>query len=172
MGLEALERQIRTLVDIEEVKKLHYRYVNSLTFAEWDEVIDCFAENAVTDLGPPGVVKGKANIARLFREGISGAHGRGEGSIVVHPIITVEGDKAKGNWLIYLLNVDLETKEPTGWVLGEYNVDYVKEAGKWKFGFMKWRERLSSGKPGAHMSGYLKKLEELGEQTRAAEEKK
>lgn len=172
MELEELEKQIRILADTEEVKKLHYRYVNALTFAEWDKVIDCFAENAVTDLGPPGVVRGKANIAKLFREGISLGHGRGEGSIVVHPIITVEGDQAKGNWLIYFLNVDLETKKTTGWAMGEYNVEYVKEDGKWKFGFMKWRSRLGSGEPGAHMSEYLMKLEELGKQARAEEEKK
>jgi ketosteroid isomerase-like protein len=172
MELEELEKQIRTLVDTEEVKKLHYRYVNALISAEWDKVIDCFAENAVTDVGPPGVVKGKANIAKLFREGISGAHGRGEGTIVVHPIIDVEGDKAKGNWLMYLLNVDFKTKEPTDWIMGEYDMEYVKEDGKWKFGLMKWRSRGSAGKPGAHMKDYLKKLEQLGEEARAEEKKK
>lgn len=166
MELEELEKQIRALTDIEEMKKLHYRYVNALTFAEWDKLIDCFAENAVTDLGPPGIVTGKANVARLFKEGISLGHGLGEGSIVVHPIIDVEGDRGKGSWLLYLLNVDLTTKDSTGWVLGEYNVEYVRENGKWKFGFMKWRPRLISGKRGAHMDGYLKKLEELGNRLR------
>ena len=171
MGLEELEKQIRALVDTEEVKKLHYRYVNALTFAEWDKVTDCFADDAVTDLGPPGVVKGKTNIAKLFKEGISGAHGRGEGSVVVHSIISVEGDKAEGNWFIYLLNVDPDSKDPTGWVLGEYNTEYTKEDGKWKISYMKWRGRQSSGKPAEYMSGYLKKLEQLGKESRASEDR-
>ena len=166
MGLEELEKKIDTMADIEEMKKLQYLYCNSLTFAEWDKVIDCFAENAVTDLGPPGLVSGKKNIAKLFKEGISIAHGRGEGTIVIHPIIEVEEGKGKGSWLMYLLNVDPETKESTGWVMAQYNAEYVKENGRWKFGYLSWRSRGSSGKPADYMDGYLKKLEKLGKEAR------
>jgi hypothetical protein len=154
MTIEEIEKRLRVLEDIEEIKKLHCHYVNCLTSARWDEAIDCFAENAVTDLERSGVTEGKANIAKLFKEGISRRHGRGEGAILIHPIITVDGDKARGNWHIYFMyNEGLKKKKgnASDWLLGEYNVDYVRESGKWKMALMKWRFKLGSSGQGNYV---------------------
>ncbi len=154
MILEEIAKRLMVVEDIEAIKRLHYHYVNCLTFSRWDEVIDCFAENAVTDLERV-VTKGKADIAKLFKEGISRGHGQGEGSILIHPIITVDGDRAKGNWYIYFLYADPVTKKATDWVVGEYNVEYVREKGKWKFGFMKWRQKLGPVEHGDYFREYM-----------------
>ena len=157
MTLEEIEKRLRAVEDTEEIKRLHYHYVNCITFSRWDEAIDCFAQNAVADLERSGVTKGKANIAKLFKGGISKGHGQGEGSILIHPIITVDEDRAKGNWFIYFMYTDPVTKKATDWVAGEYNMEYVREDGKWKIGFMKWRVRLGPPEHGDYIMEYLAK---------------
>ena len=49
-GLKEMEKSVRVLRDIEEIKVLQYRYVNALICAEWDDCTDCFAENAKVDV--------------------------------------------------------------------------------------------------------------------------
>ena len=97
-----LENKIRVMEDIEELKQLHIRYVNCLTFANWDEIADCFAEDGVIDVGVPelGSVKGKSNIELYFKKVISTGHFGKEGNFTIHPLISVDGDKATSNWLI------------------------------------------------------------------------
>ena len=38
--LQEAEDKIRVNEDIEQIKKLHTRYVNALTFVEWDDIIE------------------------------------------------------------------------------------------------------------------------------------
>jgi hypothetical protein len=59
--------------DIEEIKQLHIHYVNCLTFANWDEIANCFVEDGVIDVGVPelGAVRGRANIDSFFKIVIS-----------------------------------------------------------------------------------------------------
>jgi hypothetical protein len=153
MTLEELEKRLRTLEDIEEIKKLQAHYVNCLITAKWDELVDCFAENGVFD-AHAGVAKGKAAMTKLFTEEISKYHIGQEGNFVVQPIISVEGDKAKGSWLIYIQfalprklrpkPAPFPSEDAPAWVQGFYEMEYVKEAGKWKISSLKWRCRLVS----------------------------
>ena len=101
MTTEELEKRIKVLEDIEAIKQLHYTYVNCLITANWDGVVACFSEDGVVDLHA-GLARGKKEIAKLFREEISRFHIGQEGLFVIHPIVKVEGDKAKGNWLLYI----------------------------------------------------------------------
>jgi hypothetical protein len=98
--LEEMEKRLRTVEDIEQIKQLHHRYINDLTFINWDDVIDCFSENSSIDVQFGGLIKGKANIAGFFKEMLSQIHIGKEGIFMVHPVITVHGDNAKGNWLM------------------------------------------------------------------------
>ena len=153
MTLEELEKRLRTLEDIEEIKQLQVRYVNYLTTTKWDELIDCFAETGVVDLHA-GLARGKEAIAKLFKEKISISHVGLEGNFVVHPIISVEGDKAKGSWLLYIqfslphkLQVEpavTAEEDAPDWMQGYYDMEYIRENGKWKISLLKWRRRLRS----------------------------
>jgi len=100
MSLEELEKRIKVLEDIDQIQKLQVRYVNCLTTASWPEVLDCFAENAVVDF-PQGVWRGREGTQAVFRDLVSLMHVGLEGNFVVHPIVTVDGDTAKGSWLLY-----------------------------------------------------------------------
>ena len=78
--------------------------------------------------------------------GTLSSNGGKEGDFVVHPIIRVDGDKATGKWLIYLMYCYPRTGQSLFWVQGFYDMDYVRENEKWKISVMRWTERM--GLPG------------------------
>ena len=153
MTLEELEKRIQILEDIEEIKKLQVHYCNSLILASWDEVIDCFTDDGVVDLHA-GFARGKAEFSKLFKETIGLTHVGKEGNFAVHPIITVDGDKAKGSWIHYIQFAQprklkpkpamFTTDDAPNWLQGFYEMEYKKVDGKWKISMLKWRCRLGS----------------------------
>jgi ketosteroid isomerase-like protein len=158
MNLEEIEKRLKRLEDIEEIRQLHVHYVNSLTLADWDAVIDCFAPDSEVDFGNRSA-RGKAQIDRLFREQISEMHVGLEGNFVVHPIVSVEGDRATGSWLLYIqfcrprdLPSDMKAimgEEMPDWMQGFYDMEYVRIGGRWKIRRLSWRRRLLSPRPSA-----------------------
>lgn len=147
MKLEEIEKRLKVLEDVEEIKKLHYHYLNCLTKVDWDKLFDCFTDNAVLNVGAHGVKRGKAEIIPLYRNVFSKGHVGKEGNFVVHPIITVEGDKAKGSWLLYIMHLDPAQEKALDWAQGYYDMEYVRENGKWKISYMGWQRRLGPPPP-------------------------
>jgi len=129
MTLEELAEKIKVLEDIEEIKKLHINYVYLLCDLQWDEMLDCFAENATLDLMDQGVRQGKKEIGEVFHNVLAKMIKRTDGHFVGQPVISVDGDKAKGYWILYLFFAEPEVK----WVQGRQDCEYVKVNGKWKF---------------------------------------
>jgi len=146
-ALKNLEKRVRVTEDINEIKQLQRRYVNALMCTEWDDAVDCFAQKAKIDVYLHKPVRGKAAIDKWFKEELSITHAGKEGDIVIHPIISVNGDKAKGKWLLYMMYFYPRTGQSLFWVQGFYDMEYVRENGKWKINLMKWSERL--GLPGS-----------------------
>jgi ketosteroid isomerase-like protein len=153
MDLEALEKRLRTLEDIEAIKQLHLRYVNDLTTTDWDDLLDCFTEDARVDL-TNGSPRGRAEMEKFFKNKISVTHIGQEGNFCVHPIITVDGDRATGSWLLYThfskphkIQID---PSPTAdvdapdWMGGYYEMEYARVNGAWKISRLKWTNRLRS----------------------------
>jgi ketosteroid isomerase-like protein len=145
-ALKKLEKRVRVTEDIQEIHQLQRRYVNALICTEWDDCADCFAENGIIDVYLHDPVKGKAAITKWFKEELAITHAGKEGDIVVHPIISVDGDKAKGKWLLYMMYAYPRTGQSLFWVQGFYEMEYIRENGKWKISLMKWTERM--GLPG------------------------
>jgi hypothetical protein len=144
--LEELEKRVRVTEDIQEIHQLQRRYVNALICTEWDDCADCFAKDALIDVYLHDPVKGNDNIRKWFKEELALTHAGKEGDFVVHPIITLDGDKAKGKWLIYMMYCYPRTGQSLFWVQGFYDMDYVRENGKWKISVMRFTERM--GLPG------------------------
>ncbi len=69
MTVEELERRVKTLEDVEAIKSMHRDYVFWLTSGQTEEVIGCFAEDAVVRLRANPERRGREEIARMFREG-------------------------------------------------------------------------------------------------------
>ena len=156
MLLEELEKRVKNLEDIDQIRNLQFHYVNCLTTANWPEVHNCFAENAIIDF-PQGVSRGREEIIAVFRDLVAQMHVGLEGNFVVHPIVTVDGDTAKGSWLLYI-QFARPRKLPKGftdqiggetpdWMQGFYDMEYVRENGEWKISLLKWRRRLLSPIP-------------------------
>ena len=153
MNLEQLEQKIRVLEDIEEIKKLQAQYVNCLLLAKFEDMFDCFSKDGILDLHA-GRAEGREQMRKLFDERLKYSHIGQEGEFAVHPIITVDGDKAKGSWLHYIQFAQprkliqkpglLERENAPDWLQGYYEAEYIRENGKWKISFLKWRCRLMS----------------------------
>jgi ketosteroid isomerase-like protein len=140
MTLEEMGKRLQALEDLEQVKQLQIRYVNCLMFAKWDEIMDCFTDDCVLDVfvGREVPIKGTEEIEKAFRELISRKHIGKEGDIVTHPIVSVDGDKATGNWLIYFMEHHTTDWQPPGWVVATYDAEYVRINGEWKISYIKW----------------------------------
>lgn len=146
-AIKALEKRVRITEDIQEIHQLQRHYVNSLICMEWDQCADCFAENARVEVYLHDLVVGRENIRKWFKEDLSVTHHGKEGDVLVHPEITLNGDKAKGKWLLYMMYAYPRTGQALFWVQGYYQNEYVRENGKWKVSLMTWSERM--GLPGS-----------------------
>ena len=155
MTSEEMEKRLRSLEDLEEIRKLQQQYMYWWDAHEYEKIVGCFTEDATVDLHA-GYAKGKSQFTKLFKEEISRVHIGKEGPFSVHPIITVEGDKAKGSWLLYIqfaLPRKLKLKQndvmhdAPDWIQGYYEMEYAKKNGEWKISGLKWRNRLGSPLP-------------------------
>jgi len=129
-----LEKRVKVLEDIEAIKKFHINYVYLLCEQRWDDMVECFAEDATMELLDSGVVKGKKEISGVFHKVLAERIKRNDGHLVGQPIITVNGDKAKGQWLLYLFFAEPEVR----WLQGRQDCEYVRVNGEWKFSKVKF----------------------------------
>jgi ketosteroid isomerase-like protein len=136
----SLEERIQAIEDIEAIKQLQYRYKNAFMQAKWDEVLDCFAEDATIDIAPDGssVGTGMVEIKRQYGQ-MAKVHVGAETDFIYHPIISVSGNKGKGTWMVtdtmHVIN------QPPQSVYGIYTAEYVKVNGEWKISFLQHRHR-------------------------------
>ena len=140
--LDKLEKKIQLQEDIREIEKLTYDYVDYLVTVQWDNLVECFTEDAKIEIGVAGLRKGKKEITKLFKEEIGTRHIGKEMVFIVHPKITVDGNKAKGNWFLYFQFTEATHIETFKWVQGPYDISYEKINGQWKISCLKWEQRL------------------------------
>ena len=148
-----LEERIKVLEDIEAIKKLHITYLNKLIALDWDGVLDCFSEDCSISMSS-GSAEGKEAVARHFREKVGRHHIGQESPFVTHPLIEVDGDTARGTWLLKIefalprkMNPKLPetpTDDAPDWVEGFHEMEYVRENGDWKIKSLYWRRRVFS----------------------------
>lgn len=134
MTLEGLEKRVKVLEDIEAIKKLHINYVYLLCNLQWDDMLECFAEDATMELLDQGVSKGKKEISGVFHNVLAKMIKRNDGHFVGQPVISVKGDRAKGHWILYLFFAEPEVK----WLQGRQDCEYVRVNGEWKFSSVKF----------------------------------
>jgi hypothetical protein len=147
--LEELEKRVRHLEDIEEIKELHREYLFCISNLEFDKALDCFSETIMVDIAEYGVRKGKEGVVKFFKDVIyKNVLQSKDGHCTGQAVISVEGDRAKGHWMFYRF-----VPEPSQvrWVQGRYDCEYVKENGKWKFTVLKltrpWPEFFKKNPP-------------------------
>ena len=139
--LAELETRTKVGEDTEAIRQLMYRYINGLAFTKWDQLLDCFAEDAVFDVGIL-VQTGKPAIVKFFTEVISKGHHGTDGLILAQPLISVDGDRAKGEWTLYWMLMYELTGQALLWMQYTYDIDYVRVNGEWKIGHLVFKGRI------------------------------
>jgi hypothetical protein len=133
------------LQQIEQIKRLKYRYFRTLDQKDWTKLAECFAEAAMTDYdGGKYSFEGKENIIKFLQEFM------GRPTLITqhqahHPEIDLTGDTtAKGIWYLQDIVIDLDANT-TMRGAGFYHDEYVKINGEWKIkltGFIKHYEEI------------------------------
>lgn len=126
-----LEKRVRALEDIEEIKRLKARYCAYCDDNyNPDKLTAMLAEDAVWDGGRWGQAVGKAEIHAFFVKVSAtlpfAVH------MVLNPIIEVYGDTAKGSWYLFQACTFSEGNQAL-WGSGKYEDEYVRAGGEWKF---------------------------------------
>jgi phosphoenolpyruvate synthase/pyruvate phosphate dikinase len=142
MDFEELEKRVKALEDLEEIKKLHQKYINLMDDLRYKEVLDLFTEDASAEVRNSGVLKGKEGLTDIYINKLGRRTARSEGHFVIEPDINIQGDTARGTWLVYMLF----SKPAVEWVQGRNDAMYVKIDGKWKIKSMKFT-RTNASKP-------------------------
>jgi hypothetical protein len=159
MTLKDLEKRVKTLQDIEEIKKMHRRYVECLTNYQWEDMVKFFSKDAVAKIARDETHSGKEGVGNMIKnviaKRISPMRPKG-GHLLIQPIIKVDGDTAIGQWLLNrfvaqdtakrhwqlvsnFYDYPETTKAPSPECsMGKYDIEYVKEDGEWKFRNLLW----------------------------------
>jgi hypothetical protein len=154
--IKALEKQVQTLQDVEEIKKLQRAYGYYLERWLVDEIIDLFSDSSDTTLKIAlGEFKGKEGIRRFFYYGGTREEVIKQKTLnpyYLHQVMQLsgiidvdpDGKRAKGRWYGFGVSAlpTLSGRVKVGWMNGTYEVEYVKENGKWKILKIHWCPRL------------------------------
>ena len=66
----SLEARIKTLEDIEAIKRLKCKYWRCLDRKLWNELAECFTEDAVADYGPRRKCQGRKAIIQFLKQSL------------------------------------------------------------------------------------------------------
>ena len=147
--VKTLENQIRTLQDIEEIKKLQRAFGFYLEHWMAEDIIDLFADDPDTTLSvATGEFRGKGKIRLFCQRGKQGDEVvKREKPEYLHQVMQLsgivdvdpDGITAKGRWYGFGANaLPAEGGFMPGWMNGVYENEYVKENGTWKFKNVRW----------------------------------
>lgn len=148
--VKILEDKIRTLEDTEEIKKLQRAYGYYLEHWMAEDIIDCFADGPDTELlVAAGHYIGKENIRNFFHHGRKGVEVRkAESPEFLHQVMQLsgivhvapDGRTAQGRWYGFGANAFSAPggKINPGWMNGVYEVEYIKQDGRWRMKKVHW----------------------------------
>jgi hypothetical protein len=148
--VKMLENKIRTLEDIEEIKKLQRAYGYYLEHWMAEDIIDCFADGPDSSLlVAAGHYVGKENIRDFFHHGRKGIEVRkAENPEFLHQVMQLsgivdvdpDGKTARGRWYGFGANAFPAPggKINPGWMNGVYEVEYIKQNGRWRLQKVHW----------------------------------
>jgi len=140
MKLEELEKRVKTIEDLEEIKQMHQEYMSCLDNIQFAKALDFFTDDAEVEVRNSGVMKGRANYSKIYLGTLAMRKERHDGHLVTQPVITVDGNTAKGHWIVYMFF----SVPAIEWIQGRHDCEYVKENGTWKFSKLKFARTLAS----------------------------
>jgi len=121
--------------DIESIKELKAKYWRCVDNKMWDEVKECFAEDAVIDY-PNGIFRGREAIAQSFKDTLS--HGPVAHQGLNQGIEMTSDTTAKASWQADVAMTDPRTNAPLK-MRSAYEDEYVKQQYTWVINASKMR---------------------------------
>ena len=154
MNLEALEKQVALLEDIQAVENLQRTYGYYFDTRQFHKIVDLFSENTTfVEIESHGRFVGKEGVKRMFfmdkadrskpkevqmrgrRPGVATVIMQLGGVIDVNP----DGKTALGRWQTWLAeSFPFGGRLGQYWLQGYYENEYIKEDGKWLFRKLHW----------------------------------
>ncbi len=134
--VKLLEEEYRRLSDIEEIRQLRYKYWRCIHKSQWDDLMDCYTDDAKVDFGYGLQMEGKTVLADFYKESMTSTF-----SLVDpqghNPEIEIQSSTtANGFWQLDNTMVEAQTGKSVR-VGASYNEEYVKRNGEWKIFFQK-----------------------------------
>ena len=145
--------RVEDLLEIEAIKRLKYRYMRCLDQKLWDEIVDCFSEDATAAYsGGKYSFEGRGAIVDFLKRSM-GAESFHSSHRVHHPEIDLTGpDRATGTWA--LEDVVIETSfQITIRGAAFYSDEYVKQGGVWRIRHTGYRRTYEEIQPRAEVPG-------------------
>ena len=119
------------LGEIEAIKRLKYKYFRTLDLKKWNDMAECFTEDAKTSYsGGKYTFEGRDTIMGFLQKGLGPARiSMHQGH---HPEIELTSDTtAKGTWALQDYVIDLK-RNTSLFGAAFYEDEYVKVNGEWK----------------------------------------
>jgi hypothetical protein len=147
-GLEArikeLENKVKTLEDLEAIKRLQRSFGYYLEHWMYEEILDCFSDSPDTELNIlVGIYLGKEGVRRY----VTGEKERSVNPELLHQVMQLsgvvdiggDGKTAEGRWYGFGAVAIPRGKGVIQMLFGGiYTCKYVKEGGKWKILKIMW----------------------------------
>ncbi len=140
MDIKELEKRVKAMEDLEAIKQMHCEYMSCLDNIQFAKALDYFTDDAEGEVRNSGVMKGRENYSKIYLGTLAMRKERHDGHLVAQPVLTIDGNKAKGHWIVYMF-FSVPTIE---WIQGRHDCEYVKVNGKWKFSKLKFARTLAS----------------------------
>jgi hypothetical protein len=145
--LEALEKRLQHLEDIQAINRLQYAYNYYVEHMMKQEIVDCFADSPDVLLNwLEGKWKGKAGVRKYFDVNQVPPVGFRHQLMPTAGLITVapDGKTAKGRWYAFggiMMPPPPQQGNKTfsrSFINGIYEIGYIKEGGVWKMLTINW----------------------------------
>src|SRR3972149_482005 len=101
MDLEAMEKRLGALEDLEAIKKLQRQYMQHHDALEFREILDLFTDDAEVEVRGSGVLKGRENFQSISPHPLGPRRWeRPKPPLGAAPMLTVDRGSAKGRWTV------------------------------------------------------------------------
>lgn len=136
-----LQERLERIEAIEDIRRLKHRYCSFCDRGYDPEgIASLFTEDGTWEDGR-SFLSGRAELVRYF--GAAPDYIRFAAHMVTNSIIDVDGNTAHGRWWLLMACTRMRRGEPQGaWMLGEYDEDYLRLDGQWKFARLRLAEKF------------------------------
>lgn len=171
--IASIDAQAVRVEDYNALRNLQQIYGYYYDEAQWDQIVDLFADDASMEVGLNGVYAGKASIRRYFYGLTAGKQGLVQGQLnnqlQLSPVITLseDGKQAEARWRVVIQ--DGVFNQSANWGAGIYENEYVKQNGVWKIARLHFYMRFYSPYEGGWTHATAALNERYGKSTAKAD---